>query len=270
MDREQYLHSHVDPMLEDLATSLIISPKEDPVVGAINILLRKFAKSYGFSREDMCQYDIVTLASELKALRSETSVNETALGRHPTIELRQSSFFSSSEAESDDDSVYEPEPRPAAGPRRPRGSVSAEVYGEHNPRPSSTPPAFPKTEAQTNVLRDFICGPKPFFFRGLASEEVDLVLDAMMVHNVPMDTVLIREGDEGEHLYFIYSGSFKCEKLQGGRQVLVREYFAGDFFGELAVLYWSPRAATLTALQDSVVMSLKRCTLNHIRSRDDL
>lgn len=44
----------------------------------------------------------------------------------------------------------------------------------------------------------------------------------------------------------------------------LKEYLSGDAFGELALLYNTPRAASITALVDSVLWVLDRETFNHI------
>ena len=44
----------------------------------------------------------------------------------------------------------------------------------------------------------------------------------------------------------------------------MKEYTAGEAFGELALLYNCPRAATITAETDTLLWSLDRKTFNHI------
>ena len=45
---------------------------------------------------------------------------------------------------------------------------------------------------------------------------------------------------------------------------LIKKYFPGDSFGELALLYNAPRAATIISSSDCVLFALDRETFNHI------
>ena len=59
-------------------------------------------------------------------------------------------------------------------------------------------------------------------------------------------------GDPGDNFYVVTSGELDAFIKAGGDEP-IQEYRQGDSFGELALLYNSPRAATVTAKTTSRV-----------------
>ena len=68
---------------------------------------------------------------------------------------------------------------------------------------------------------------------------------------------VIKQGDDGEVLYVVDSGELDCYKVftEGAEETFLKTYVPGDAFGELALLYNAPRAATIRAKQDAVLFS---------------
>ena len=67
-------------------------------------------------------------------------------------------------------------------------------------------------------------------------------------------------------MYVLESGSLDCTKIFAGNKdpTHLKVYQPGEGFGELALLYNAPRAATITAKTDYVIWRLDRDTFNHI------
>lgn len=77
---------------------------------------------------------------------------------------------------------------------------------------------------------------------------------------------MINQGEEGDNLYVVESGILSCYKLFPGneQETFLKKYLPGESFGELALLYNVPRAATIKADGDALLWSLDRQTFNHI------
>lgn len=101
-------------------------------------------------------------------------------------------------------------------------------------------------------------------FRGLEDTELKIVIDAMDAKKVKEGEVVIQEGDKGDVLYVVESGQLECTKIIDGDSKFLKNYEPGDAFGELALLYNAPRAATIKALKDVDLWVLDRSTFNHI------
>lgn len=105
-----------------------------------------------------------------------------------------------------------------------------------------------------------------FMFSGLDLNEKQIVVDAMSEKKCVKDEVVIKEGDEGDCLYVVADGTLSCSKLFKGNSdpTFLKRYNPGEAFGELALLYNAPRAATITSDEESLLYALDRNTFNHI------
>ncbi len=69
--------------------------------------------------------------------------------------------------------------------------------------------------------------------------------------------VIVREGDETREMYVIQTGSVVVTKLIGGREHKLGTMGRGSFFGEMALLESLPRHATVRAVGDTKVLTIK-------------
>lgn len=79
------------------------------------------------------------------------------------------------------------------------------------------------------------------------------------------DTV-ISQGEDGDLLYIVESGTLTCTRVNSDSPdpVFLKEYQQGEVFGELALLYNAPRAATIVAKGDAELWALDRKTFGAI------
>lgn len=77
---------------------------------------------------------------------------------------------------------------------------------------------------------------------------------------------VIKQGDDGDNLYIIDNGELECFRFSQKTQenVFLKFYTPGDAFGELALLYNAPRAATIIAKTDVIAFALDRECFNHV------
>lgn len=83
-----------------------------------------------------------------------------------------------------------------------------------------------------------------FIFAGVESAELGNLINAFQVYNAPAGQKIITEGETGDFFYILQDGSV-IFTVNGAN---VGEAAAGSSFGDLALLYDCPRAATCTAV----------------------
>ena len=103
-------------------------------------------------------------------------------------------------------------------------------------------------------------------FANLDEKELKIVIDAMEVKNYKPKQVIIKQRDDGNEMFLIGEGKLDWHRVMklGERPTFLKNYEPGDVFGELALLYNAPRAATITAVTDSTLYSLDRSTFNTV------
>lgn len=145
-----------------------------------------------------------------------------------------------------------------------RQSVSAEVYGFHNKKQDYTPRVIPKTEQQKKTIEAKCM--QSFIFNSLEDKELSTVIDAFEEKRYKAGEIVIKQGDEGDVIYLVDTGELDCEKVfkQGDPATYLKTYKPGESFGELALLYNAPRAATIKAKTDSILWALDRQCFNNI------
>ena len=94
------------------------------------------------------------------------------------------------------------------------------------------------------------------FKGGLTVDDLGPVVDTAEVERVPAGKVVLTEGEQGDDVYVIRSGSMVVEKDIGGKPIFLRYLPAGSFFGEMGVLSGQPRNATVKAAVGAELIKL--------------
>jgi cAMP-dependent protein kinase regulator len=145
-----------------------------------------------------------------------------------------------------------------------RAAVSAEAYGEINKKEDFKPRIIQKTEEQINKIKIRIVS--SFLFSNLEPNELDIVIGAMDEAHFKEGETVIKQGDDGDCLFVVEDGNLDCSKhfTPDGEEKYLKTYYPGEAFGELALLYNAPRAATIKAKTDCDLWVLDRETFNNI------
>lgn len=120
------------------------------------------------------------------------------------------------------------------------------------------PTIIPKTAEQKAEIVSVIS--KNFLFRGMDADAERLIVDAMDIKSFSPGDTLIKQGDMGDFYYVLTEGT--CEILVNGKKVF--EAAKGMGFGELALLYDAPRAATVVAMTDVRAWAVDRMTFKQV------
>ena len=110
----------------------------------------------------------------------------------------------------------------------------------------------------TEILR------KVPMFEGVGDMERELIGRVLASKTVPRGTAIIRQGAEGDSMFLIARGIANVQIEEHGTQNQVATLYAGDFFGESALLHSSPRNATIVAATPCSLYELKRRDLDRL------
>ncbi|PZN97580.1 MAG: oxidoreductase [Alphaproteobacteria bacterium] len=94
------------------------------------------------------------------------------------------------------------------------------------------------------------------FKSGLTPADLVDVIAAARVETVRAGQAIIKEGETGDDIFIIRSGSMVVEKTIGGKPVFLSYVPAGSYSGEMAVIDGGPRTATVRAAVKSDVIRL--------------
>ena len=91
-------------------------------------------------------------------------------------------------------------------------------------------------------------------FEGLDTGELESIAARTREVQVAAGTEVVREGEEGTEFFVITDGALEIR--MGGRPVDMRR--AGEFIGELALLFGAPRNATAVALEPTTLLVMDK------------
>ncbi|KAF2367934.1 Cyclic nucleotide-binding domain [Trinorchestia longiramus] len=144
-----------------------------------------------------------------------------------------------------------------------RKSIFAEAYDPEEDDDEGERVIHAKSDEQRQRLGETVRN--IFLFRSLDPEQVSEVLDAMFEKRVDVGDCVINQGDDGDNFYVIDSGCFDIYVAADGQEPRkVGSYDNAGSFGELALMYNQPRAATIKATTPGALWAMERNTFKRI------
>ncbi|XP_014394432.1 PREDICTED: cAMP-dependent protein kinase type II-alpha regulatory subunit isoform X2 [Myotis brandtii] len=136
-----------------------------------------------------------------------------------------------------------------------RVSVCAEAYNPDDEEEDTEPRVIhPKSDEQRCRLQE-ACK-DILLFRNLDQEQLSEILDAMFEKIVKADEHVIDQGDDGDNFYVIERGTYDILVTKDDHTRAVGQYDNRGSFGELALMYNTPRAATIVATSEGALWAL--------------
>jgi len=202
------------------------------------------------------------VAAKPKLLRKGTGFVSAAKVRQAMANDFGDSGDEESEEEQDDEEFEAAVMRSSMSTQGSRKAVAA----EHQDIPEDwKPPVYEKSEDRKKQLADALS--ESFMFAALSEDQLKPVIDAFQEVDVAPGDKVIEQGHEvgptDRGLYVLESGELDVYK--SGKEEAVFTYTErGQYFGDLALLYNAPRAATVIAKKACILWSIDRTTFNSL------
>lgn len=258
---EEYINTKVRAILEELLDSLLDSTPNEPLTFMFTWLHKKYNNTIFKEREELEK-----LREEFKNYRNNESKNINKKNNDNNSKLLLSEGESEEEEEEKNEQKEKDfqkeieEKRQKLHLKGGRSGISAEVYGKFNKKEDFKPRVIEKSEQQKEDIRR-ICMTS-ILFNSLDKRDLETIIDACEKKQYKEGEYVIKEGENGDELFIIESGELNCVK--GNPPIYLKTYYTGESFGELALLYNNPRAATIIAKTNCVLWALDRATFTNI------
>src|SRR6186713_419142 len=105
----------------------------------------------------------------------------------------------------------------------------------------------------------------PRAFPGIRPDEIEALIAHSSIHTYEPGTILCRENAVEDRFYMILEGEAEVTKNINNTDVrLLKTLCPGDFFGEMALIHNSPRAATVTVKTALTALELDKAAFNQV------
>lgn len=239
-ENKKFLRQKVNPLLEPMVAELMKKQPDDPIS-----FMKNWIKANGTNLESKIAERILDRPEGIHSTSESDNEDDEEID-----EFKEEAEFKQLVNKND----Y----------KNPRISVSAEVYGDHNKIGQFKAPVYEKTGEQNERIMSKLS--VSFLFSSLDAKEKEVISKAMKIVEIKPNIRLIEQGDQGDDLFVVDTGKLECFKKfpNENKERLLLTYGPGDAFGELALMYNAPRAASIVTKEVCTLFSLDRESFNHI------
>lgn len=93
-------------------------------------------------------------------------------------------------------------------------------------------------------------------FNGLNEDQVEQVAERLKEYKLGAGEQLFSQGDQGENFYILLRGGVRVWRMEYQEEVELAILEPGDYFGEEELLFYHPRVASITALENTTLLYL--------------
>jgi hypothetical protein len=98
----------------------------------------------------------------------------------------------------------------------------------------------------------------------MTDEQLERFAQFMEVEKVPQWSVIVKQGDPGDSMYFILEGELRVRINVMGKETILATLTAGEFFGDISLFDRGPRSADVVANSDSLVVKISAAALDDL------
>jgi len=246
-DCEAYIAKHdIQNLLRDCIVQLCLKKPTNPIQFLSNYFDKLDNQTSTTKKPNMRQQQT---ASPTEQTSKQQSTNGSVAGENDDLaDLNEPTGGSASSQQATSANIKA---------RERRGAVSAEPYKEEDAT-SYVKTVIPKDYATMQALSKAI--QSNLLFSHLDDSEKSDIFDAMQPFNYKAGETIIQQGEEGDFFYIIDLGEVEVYV----NNKCVTAISDGGSFGELALIYGTPRAATIKAKSDCKLWAIDRKTYRRI------
>lgn len=93
-------------------------------------------------------------------------------------------------------------------------------------------------------------------FGGMSANALEALVSRAACVERAAGQCFFNEGDAAQSMFVLAQGGVSVRKRWKGREILLRELKRGDCFGEMALIDYVPRSATVCAVESSVAIEI--------------